>query len=781
MLTLFIILAIKATSLKIQENEINCEYGFYPYFFFYQSENQENLTWSTLANFNTFQDLILDCNLTYNITEYLVMWPKHRLLLDESFKFERIFLQNKIDSLSVIDLGNLKGIDLNSKPFILKSKRYRQRTILDIHMSMLNIYSNSTLLDSNRCNRDVFSRQLTNFAQYVFAIKIQNSFYPSMWCPYFFNNFDLTDFVLLDIKNSFLIKNRLKFNQLNSSNVYLKHLRKLVLGLTYEYLDLSNLSSDLFRKIKYLIIIGVLNGIEPHLFKDFQDLDKINLCISNLKEVYHMGNQWMSYLNNLGKNLLRLEFRHQIRYASFDSIYEYPNEDLCLFKDFPHERAVYPFILPGKRLECTCTLLWLESKIRSYGIKIGLDYNLNYEGDENRVYLFCDFKTFNYTNCNFSQMFFMCQYDANFQSTHMLSFKNDDDIYYMIKFVEFILLVILQPIFCFSGIVHNFIIIFVIRNRNMKKDFQEAMYKHIIINAIFNIVYCLITTFRLINTCIFYGSSVFCSHVYQEEWAQNLKIIFINFLGNVTKMCSNLSYLIFSTSRLLLITKSNDQNTNGAYFCFSNRKMFVLIYILLLIFLSGFLSSFKLFQYRKNIDFDLGKEFPMEIRDEHYCNNDANKLECKLFNLFKMIYRSLNDLLFVILNIFIDLVLFVKFKKHMNSKLRQINDQAQRTLIEKSKKNLNRMILFNSFIYIFSHLPEFAATLMLNVYSKEIVFFCSYKFSCDLLNEEAEFFGLISMVCQFYVLKIFDKNFKRSLNEKKAKIYRYICNYRNLE
>ena len=43
------------------------------------------------------------------------MWPKRPLILDESFNFERIFPQNKIASLSVIDLGNLKGFNLNSK------------------------------------------------------------------------------------------------------------------------------------------------------------------------------------------------------------------------------------------------------------------------------------------------------------------------------------------------------------------------------------------------------------------------------------------------------------------------------------------------------------------------------------------------------------------------------------------------------------------------------------------------------------------------------------------
>ena len=42
---------------------------------------------------------------------------------------------------------------------------------------------------------------------------------------------------------------------------------------------------------------------------------------------------------------------------------------------------------------------------------------------------------------------------------------------------------------------------------------------------------------------------MFCSNVYQENWAQQFKIIFIHFLGNAVKMCSNFSYLIFSLNR----------------------------------------------------------------------------------------------------------------------------------------------------------------------------------------------------------------------------------------
>jgi hypothetical protein len=342
--------------------------------------------------------------------------------------------------------------------------------------------------------------------------------------------------------------------------------------------------------------------------------------------------------------------------------------------------------------------------------------------------------------------------------TNKLTCQNDYELFYLIKFLQFIPLAILQPIFCFIGIIHNGLTILVITNKNKKKEFQHSMYRHIIINAVLNIVYCLIMIFKLINTCIFYGPSVFCSSVYQEIWAQNLKIILILFLGNAAKMCSNFSYLIFSASRLLLIEKQKERNRAE-----KSRKKAIFFYIFLLVLQSCILSLFKLFQYRFNLGHkNANKEFPYEKRDEHYCNDESHKYECKLFNAFKIASRSLNDVLFVILNSLIDLILLVKFKHYMDGKLRQISDEAQRKIIEKSKKHINRMIWLNSFIYIISHLPEFTMTLILIIYAKKISNFCLNKFSCDLLNEEADFFGLISIVFQFYIFKIFDKNFKSS-------------------
>lgn len=383
----------------------------------YLVSGQENVTCSKFSNFKTFDELILDCNQTYNITNYVVMWPKNPLLIDKTFQLDKLFNQSQIDSIKSLNIGNLKGIDLNSKTFVLNSNRFKQRKTLSIYYSKLDIYSNSILIDLDECNLNAYNSK-TNFFRFAFTISIQNVNYPRIWCPYFFHNFDLSRLYFFEITNSFLIKNRLNFFQLNeSTNVCIKYLRKLEFGIQYESLTKHNLCPDLFMKTLYIGVTGILNGIQDNLFDYFPHLNNIDFIISNLRELFHGGNKWMNGLNvnSAGtlKKSLRLEFRHEKQMRSFDSIYEYPDEDLCLFKEFPHERSVYPLIVPGKRLECTCTLYWLQANILRYEneIKQTFNYNLNFQGDEQikNVFIYCDALLFNSSECHFEQRFLLCK------------------------------------------------------------------------------------------------------------------------------------------------------------------------------------------------------------------------------------------------------------------------------------------------------------------------------------------------------------------------------------
>ena len=164
----------------------------------------ENVTFSFLVNFQKFHDLILKCNQTYNITEYVSMWPKAPLIVDKTFVLKKIFNQSRIDAMKIFEIGNIKGIDLNSRPFILVKNRFKQIAFLHIFHSNLDTYSNATLIKSDDCNLENYNRSIS-FIRFMYGIRIHQSRYPQKWCPYFFTGFDAVNLVLKEIKNSFLL------------------------------------------------------------------------------------------------------------------------------------------------------------------------------------------------------------------------------------------------------------------------------------------------------------------------------------------------------------------------------------------------------------------------------------------------------------------------------------------------------------------------------------------------------------------------------------------------
>ena len=564
----------------------------------------------------------------------------------------------------------------------------------------------------------------------------------------------------------------------------MKSLKSVKLSMSYAFLDSSLLNHDLFEKVAEINVFGVVSRIDASLFKEFKLLRNLDLNTNNLRAFLHGDAKWMTYLNyyvrvnlsNLNevtaniRKRMRLRFQYLKNRVSFDPVYEYPDVDLCLFSQFPHDRLVMPILVPGRKIDCTCTLLWLQSYYHFYSAEIALsgDYSDNYQAEVlsnlKRTFKFCD-ASFNASRCELVKKLERCKLPTRPPSSLRVEY-NDVDWFYLIKWLQFVLLTVLQPLMCLFGAVTNLLTVIVIRNGNKKKEFTKPMYKHIQINAMFNIVYCAIMGLRLVNTCIFYGTGIFCSSVYQTTASQRFKMIVIHFFGNAIKTSSNVSYLSFSICRLLLITVYKDRRVTK-----KKSNALYIVYASTILVASCVLSTFKLFQYSFNMALDAQKDFPFELRNEKYCLHWVHKFDCKLFSLFKIVNRLLNDILFVFLNVCVDLILIKKFKYYLDKKLIHVVDIDHHKQIEKSKKNVNRMIFWNSLIYVGSHLPEFASTLALIVFARKIANFCSNNLSCDLINEEAEFFSLISMVCQFFIFKIYDKNFKSSFFDLKSRIW----------
>jgi hypothetical protein len=755
----------------------------------YCNTDTENRTY--FINFDSFSQLILDCNQSYKISKTLIFIPNNQILIDKSYEIETLFDNKYINQIKIIQMHYVKGFDIQTMSF---SNRFKLKNIvLGIYFSNLNSYSKGDLIESSKCNLAIFNNS-NNFFNSYGTLKFSKVIYPANLCPLMFRNSPVIQMVFGDISNSFIVNNRLSFYPINGTDLNMLHFYFVSFQLSYERLTSVNFNRELFKHIEVLTLSGCLNGIQHDLFKEFKFLKFIDFQIDNFQQFFHTGNKWMNFVNfyvnanlsnqrsveiNIENNFI-LKFHYLKNILSFSPIYEYPNKDFCLFKTFPHERLVYPLLIPGKELKCTCTIHWLQRYTYIYKSLINDDisYQDNYQNAQhsfifeiNATYNYCN-TFFNTSECEFEKKMNNCEIEL---TEIKFGLTNDTDFLFTIKWMQFILLTILQPVLCIIGIFTNTLTILVIKNTNKKKEFNKPMYQYIVINCLFNILLCVIMIFKLANTCIFYESSVFCSSIYQLNSIQYFKIILIHFLGNAVKMSSNVSYLAFSISRLLLISEHKEHTPPKKS---SNLNFF--LFFLSIFFVSCTLSIFRLFQYEVNFKKSFRKDFPFEIRNEDFCKNQNNQFECKLFNSFKLSNQFLNDIFCVFLNVFIDLFLLKKFKKHLHNKSSKIVSLDQHKNLQKSKKNINRMIFFNSFLYIFSHMPEFVSTLVLILFAKNISLFCDNNLSCDLINEEAQVFCLISIAFQFLIFRIFDKNFKVSFLELKQAgfltIEKYFCN-----
>jgi len=176
------------------------------------------------------------------------------------------------------------------------------------------------------------------------------------------------------------------------------------------------------------------------------------------------------------------------------------------------------------------------------------------------------------------------------------------------------------------------------------------------------------------------------------------------------------------------------------------------------------------------------------IYDVKFCENSRNPFNSKNFNLKQSFYikcqvfkwlnivnNILNNVLFLFISTIIDICMIRYSNKVINEK-RAINCPHLAEAI-KFKNKLNKMIITNGTLFFSTHIPEFVVTLIVSFRkSPDFVNFCSIHFDCNDLIEMAQAFHFISISFQFFILLIFDHNFKNSFYFKKIKTQRYISN-----
>jgi hypothetical protein len=713
----------------------------------------------------------LSCNAFYDIRDIdeVFLMPRKPILLDESLMLENMFEKYSL----IINLVDVKGIALyeKTKYHVVNSQNF----LINFLHSTLDIYlKKNTKLSKLQCNKESFQNLTSFFSNSTYELTFSNVIFPEQGlCSLIFENCLARNIQFGIIVNSLLIKNRLTFIKTgnNQSNVMLPNLNCLIFEMVYGSLTFDLLNVELFQRVRWLRILRYLLEIETHLLSEFKFLEFIEINILNLEKFFHRGTKWLKYSfyfrSNEEKDLKKhkiIRFIQIINDTSFVQNYEYPNEDFCLFKDFPHSQLVLPVIIASQALTCTCTLKWLQmnyDNFKPYLVVIN-DYekfvneSFNYWIRNELLFQFCDEKI----QCDTIELLNRCNISKSYAKI-----VDDIDVYFVIKWLQFILLIILQPLLGCIGILNNFLILVTLRNKEKQKLFKDQMYKHMEINSFFNIIFCFITTLSLINVCINNNShSLFCSSFYAQEWSQYLKIIVQHFLGNVFRTCVNVSYLFFCLCRLIDSSKLKE----GKYFK-KFLKLNLKLYVFLLFTFAILISLFKLFLYEvrwRNGNIGGFAEYPLEYFSEITCLISDFISRCKLYDALKIVNNSFNDILMFIFNIALDLFMLKYFNQVIDHKISLRNPNADNTDLLNKKKKVNRLVILNGFLFFISHMPEFIIAILLLSFREKITHFCTHQIPCDLLNEEAQFFNLISIMCTFYLLLIFERNFEESFHSK---------------
>ena len=151
--------------------------------------------------------------------------------------------------------------------------------------------------------------------------------------------------------------------------------------LEIERLDAKILNPSVFMNLKYLDIdYCLLGSIEDTVFASLKSLKRMTLTLTNFDKFMYSANtkNWMKSLNgdvrvNLNnKTDIELKKNEQFllefdnRYED-DSAYAFEDSELCKFKDFPHDKLVFPRIFANKdNLPCSKTVKWLLKYYRNY-------------------------------------------------------------------------------------------------------------------------------------------------------------------------------------------------------------------------------------------------------------------------------------------------------------------------------------------------------------------------------------------------------------------------------
>ncbi|RMZ98395.1 hypothetical protein BpHYR1_027021 [Brachionus plicatilis] len=258
------------------------------------------------------------------------------------------------------------------------------------------LLENCTILDQN--NHSYFGNISLLF--FTFSTK-----YNLKTCPQVFKNAKLNRLIFHGISESFLKKNMLGFKQVNQT--VSNEIERMEIDCFRAQITRSQLNPEMLKN-------GSVNLLSDDVFKYLTNLSLISLKIENFRHFSSHGFKWFS---NIQPNV------HLHLFIYFEERYHFPDQDICLFKNFvaKHDNLIF---LTDSVPKCSCTLLWIHQNIKQNKtyLKNMIDKNSYLYEDIGYFVSICSNETNEFfTRCNFQSKFNRCEQNKSINEFVYLS------------------------------------------------------------------------------------------------------------------------------------------------------------------------------------------------------------------------------------------------------------------------------------------------------------------------------------------------------------------------
>lgn len=769
-------------------------------------------------NFTSFNDLAFDSCLQ-NVT-YLSTWISRSFALTSSVQFltsnNQLILNQSFDLSSLINIYkqvlrtvnkvaftyfyNLAGVELTLS---LSDNITEELSNFPVYIeySRMNFYSRGQII---KCESIQQNETLANiFNSFVNKLTFNFVKFEPSFCVEAFRNMSLT-YLIISNTNSWRLNP--KVNTSEYLNIRIDHL-EISYSKTIKFtLDQTTLNYDLVAHTRSINLVSLsLNTIQPiSLFKDLKDLKSLILELNNMKSfLHHHGDvEWMIYLNYnitapralwnnrltlvdhryIQEQIFTLVFRFQLNIdptvvASYFPyyMYYYPDEDFCLFINFPHSQLVVLLIYNSPNTTCTMVSL--------------LQYVYNNYQPNNLISYYEKIPNFDrYLNsCDLESRAKLCTISP---ASYHDSYFDMYDLKQGLDWAKSILLTYLGPLISLFGVLSNLMVILVILHNKIKYKSKQAidvinksnsrqlvflieqpLYKYMLINAILSEIYCVMSLFDLSIQCVpamLYDGRIQNFKHFSYSYCFN-KDLAISYLTSTVKLTSNIMILQMSINRYILLGRDHAKfivKLAG----FKIKKVFVFSFIssnllsVIVIFQQLRLSSKIIYQQEAliNTEYNNVLDFSQVLPwFSHYFNLYFGGLSTIM--AFSILYHQVRYTFFCLASLIIDIATIKRLKQVLDehAKISKADDEAKKKRAAEIK-SIVMVIAFNSVNFLLRLADILAPAFLITglIYPAMFYSLCVTLSSCLAFDQLANVFYIFSLSINFFLYYVFYSTFQ---------------------